>query len=72
MFSFMKAFFPKYFNSEWSFAQFRILDQHSLCAIRDKYVIAISKDGSYYMAEIDTVLGGECKTIQHRLLIKDD
>ena len=53
MFSFLKVFFPKYFTGEWSFAQFRILDMYSLCAIRDKFVIAISKDGNYYMAEID-------------------
>jgi hypothetical protein len=49
----MKVLFPKYFNSEFSFAQFRIQDMYSLCAVRDKYVIAISRDGNYYVAEID-------------------
>lgn len=63
LFSFMKVLFPRYFSSEWSFAQFRVQDMHSLCAIRDKYVIGISKDGNYYVAEIDMDLGGECKMI---------
>ena len=72
MFAFMSVFFPRYFNSEWSFAQFRIQDMHSLCSIRDKYVVAISKDGNYYMAEIDERDGGECKMIKHRLLLKDE
>lgn len=72
MFSFLKVFFPKYFSCEWSFAQFRIQDWQALCAIRDKYVIAISRDGNYYVGEIDQKLGGDCKMIQHRPLIKDD
>ena len=36
---------------------------HAHCAIRDKFVIAISKDGNFYMAEIDQVNGGDCKMI---------
>ena len=31
-FSFMKAVLPKYFSSEWSFAQFRVPDTRSVCA----------------------------------------
>lgn len=71
MFSFLKVIFPRYFSSEWSFAQFRIQDMHSLCSIRDNYVVAISKDGNYYMAEIEEREGGECKMIKHRLLVKE-
>ena len=72
MFSFMKSVLPTYFDSEWSFAQFRIVDQHSVCCIKDKYVIAITKDGNYYLAEIDVKNGGECKKIQQRALISDE
>ena len=72
MFAFMKILFPRYFDTEWSLAQFRIQDMHSLCTIRDKYVIAITKDGNYYMAEIDLKVGGECKMVQHRQLIKEE
>ena len=31
-FAFMRAVLPKYFSSEWSFAQFRVPDTRSLCA----------------------------------------
>ena len=59
----MKVVLPTYFDSEWSFAQFRLLDQHAICCIKDKYIISITKDGNYYLAEIDTKNGGECKKI---------
>lgn len=69
MFSFMRAVFPRYFNSEWSFAQFRIQDMHSLCCIRDRFVMAISKDGNYYVAEIDQHFGGDCKMVSYRAIV---
>lgn len=72
MFSFMKTVLPKYFDSEWSFAQLRIVDSHAICAIKDKYVIAISSEGNYYLAEIDHKTGGECKKAQQRPLIDSD
>lgn len=72
MFSFLKPLFPQYFMSEFSFAQFRIQDMYSLSAIRDKYIIAITLDGNYYMAEINTDEGGECKMISHRALVQEN
>lgn len=72
MLSFMSGVLPSYFNSEWSFAQFRIIDSTAMCAIKDNKVISISKEGSYYLAEIDTKNGGECKKLQQRGLISDD
>lgn len=72
MFSFLKFAAPNYFDSEWSFAQFRLLDLHAVCAIKDRYVITLTKDGNYYLAEIDPVKGGECKKIQQRSLISDE
>ena len=44
MLSFMKGILPKYFDSEWSFAQFRLVDSHSICAIKDNKIVAISED----------------------------
>ena len=64
MFSFMKGVLPSYFDSEWSFAQFRIVDSHAICSIKDNKVISISNDGNYYLAEFDNKLGGECKKLQ--------
>ena len=60
---FMKGVLPKYFESEWSFAQFRIVDSHSICTIKDNKVIAISNQGNYYVAEIEEKNGGECKKL---------
>ena len=34
--SFMKKILPKYFDSEWSFAQFRVPDIHTLCAFANE------------------------------------
>lgn len=61
MLSFMGGILPKYFNSEWSFAQFRVIDGKVMCALKDNKIIAISCDGNYYLAEIDPKAGGECK-----------
>jgi hypothetical protein len=44
---------PKYFGSEWSFAQCRLTDSHAICAVKDKYLVAVSLEGNYYTAEID-------------------
>lgn len=67
----MKGILPKYFDSEWSFAQFRLVDAHSICAIKDNKIIAISEDGNYYLGEIEKI-GGECKKIQQKDLLGDD
>jgi hypothetical protein len=72
MLSFMGGILPKYFNSEWSFAQFRIVDNHAICAIKDNKIIAISADGNYYLADIDSKNGGECKKLMQRNLLQDE
>ncbi len=72
MLSFMKGVLPSYFDSEWSFAQFRIVDSHAICAIKDNKIISISNDGNYNLAEIDTKAGGECKKLQQRGLIQEE
>lgn len=68
MLSFMKGILPSYFDSEWSFGQFRLADSHAICAIKENKIIAISQDGNYYLAEIDKN-GGECKKILQRNLL---
>lgn len=72
MLSFMSGVLPRYFGSEWSFAQFRIIDSTAQCAIRDNKVITISKEGNYYLAEIDPKNGGDCKKLQQRGLISEE
>jgi len=53
-FSFMKSLLPKYFSSEWSFAQFRVPDARTIVAFgSDKNsIVVVSADGSFYKAMI--------------------
>ena len=54
-----------YFNSEWSFAQFRVNGTKSICTFsKENSIIVVSNDGKYYHARFDPKAGGECKLIQ--------
>jgi WD40 repeat protein len=59
-FSFMKSLLPKYFSSEWSFAQFRVPDVRSLVAFgSDKHsIVVVSADGMFYKATFDAEKSG--------------
>lgn len=61
---------PKYFKSEWSYAQFRIGDGRALCAFGDEgnTLIAVTTDGMYYLAEIPKN-GGDCVLKDKRNLL---
>ena len=54
---------PKYFKSEWSYAQLRIGDgeARSLCAFGEEgtTLVSVSTDGQYILADIPKN-GGEC------------
>ena len=58
---FLGGVLPAYFNSEWSFAQFRVPEYRSVCAFgADPFTLVIlTADGGYYKAKFDPVLGGE-------------
>jgi WD repeat-containing protein 45 len=58
--SFMKKMLPKYFNSEWSYAQFRVKDARTICTFssEETVLIVITADGIYYEVNFDA--GGEC------------
>lgn len=62
--------FPKgYWDSEWSFAQFRIPDLKSICTFgQDNTIFVISADGKYYQATFDPRSGGECTKIKEHIL----
>jgi len=62
-FSFMKGLLPKYFSSEWSFAQFRVPDVRSMVAFgaEKNSIIVVSADGTFYKALFDPEKPGvEC------------
>ncbi|XP_006655036.1 autophagy-related protein 18d-like [Oryza brachyantha] len=58
--SFMKGVLPKYFSSEWSFAQFRLPEiTRYITAFGDQdTVMMIGLDGSFYRCRFDPVNGG--------------
>jgi WD40 repeat protein len=72
-FSFVKGILPKYFSSEWSFAQFRVPETHSICAFGSKRntLLVVCADGSFYRAEFDAETGGECEKRAFARFIKD-
>ena len=61
-FSFIKGILPKYFSSEWSFAQFRVPDVRTIVAFgtEKNSIIVVASDGSFYKALFDPQNGGEC------------
>lgn len=59
--AFIKAF-SSYFDSEWSFAQFRIPDSKAKVAFgsESNTIIVVTEEGNYYVANFDPINGGEC------------
>jgi len=57
-----KSVLPKYFSSEWSYAQFRIPDARTIVAFGsdESTIIAVSADGVFYKAAFDQQNGGDC------------
>ena len=57
----------KYFNSERSFAQFKVNNPKSICTFGpENSIIVVSNDGKYYQATFDPKTGGECTKIQEQ------
>eukprot|EP00298_Acanthocystis_sp_HF-20_P016628 c21534_g1_i3.p1 GENE.c21534_g1_i3~~c21534_g1_i3.p1 ORF type:complete len:362 (-),score=81.23 c21534_g1_i3:84-1169(-) len=65
--SFMKGLLPKYFSSEWSFAQFRVPEGKTIACFGPEAntILVLSADGSFYKCQADTVNGGECVQKDH-------
>ncbi|XVF00404.1 hypothetical protein REPUB_Repub03eG0283000 [Reevesia pubescens] len=59
--SFMRGVLPKYFSSEWSFAQFHLPEDTEFIAAfgSQNTVIVVGMDGSFYRCCFDPVHGGE-------------
>ena len=68
----LKVIFP-YFDSEWSFAQFRISDLRGIATFghEPNTIIVISYEGNYYYARFDPVNGGECLKQQQNKLASE-
>lgn len=72
--SFMKGVLPKYFSSEWSFAQFRLPEVTRYIAAfgSQNTVIIVGLDGSFYRCKFDPVNGGEMLQQEYVRFLKTD
>jgi WD40 repeat protein len=71
--SFMKGLLPKYFSSEWSFAQYRVPDVRTIVAFGSEKnsIIVVSADGTYYKALFDPEKPGqECVQESYSKFVK--
>ncbi|KAL6977580.1 Autophagy-related protein 18c [Sarracenia purpurea var. burkii] len=72
--SFMKGVLPKYFYSEWSFAQFHLPEYTEFIAAfgSQNTVIIVGMDGSFYRCSFDPVKGGEMLQQEYARFLKTD
>ncbi|CAK9168754.1 unnamed protein product [Ilex paraguariensis] len=72
--SFMKGVLPKYFSSEWSFAQFHLPEHTQFIAAfgSQNNVIIVGMDGSFYGCSFDPVNGGEMVQQEYVRFLKTD
>ncbi|KAK3256403.1 hypothetical protein CYMTET_34459 [Cymbomonas tetramitiformis] len=75
-FSFIKGFLPKYFSSEWSFAQFRLPEETPATMVafgtKKNTLILVGTNGTFYKCSFDPVRGGECKQESYCMFMKPD
>lgn len=59
----MKYILP-YFDSEWSFAKFRVKDTRTKVGFgpEPNSIVVVSYEGNYYSAFFDPIKGGESKS----------
>ncbi|KAH0457893.1 hypothetical protein IEQ34_013208 [Dendrobium chrysotoxum] len=72
--SFMKGVLPKYFSSEWSFAQFRLPEVTRYFAAfgSENTVMIVGMDGSFYRCSFDPLLGGQMTQQEYVRFLKSE
>ncbi|KAK3007856.1 hypothetical protein RJ639_014585, partial [Escallonia herrerae] len=73
--SFIKGVLPKYFSSEWSVAQFRLLEgsQYIVAFGQQKNtVVVLGLDGSFYRCKFDPATGGEMTKLEYYNFLKPE
>ncbi|KAL4572107.1 hypothetical protein LXL04_018876 [Taraxacum kok-saghyz] len=71
----IKGVMPKYFNSVWSLAQFRLVEgsQYTVAFGHQKNTIVIlGLDGSFYRCQFDPKAGGEMTQLEYHNFVKPD
>jgi hypothetical protein len=61
---------PKYFSSEWSYAQIRGVESRSICAFGSEpnTIVVVSAEGSFLLSKFQE--GGECERMSYAKFIK--
>ncbi|XP_043697997.1 autophagy-related protein 18c-like [Telopea speciosissima] len=72
--SFMKGVLPKYFSSEWSFAQFHLAEDIRFLAAfgSQSTVVIVGMDGSFYRCSFDPLNGGEMSQVEYVRFLKTE
>ncbi|KAM7274710.1 hypothetical protein ACFE04_016576 [Oxalis oulophora] len=73
--SFMKGVLPKYFSSEWSVAQFHLVEgsQYTVAFGHQKNtVVILGMDGSFYRCQFDPMTGGEMTQLEYHNFVKPE
>ncbi|CAA3016768.1 autophagy-related 18a-like [Olea europaea subsp. europaea] len=73
--SFIKGVLPKYFSSEWSVAQFHLIEgsQYIVAFGHQKNtVVILGLDGSFYRCKFDPATGGEMTQLEYHNFLKPD
>lgn len=73
--AFMKGVLPKYFSSEWSFAQFRVPEETKTIVAfgpQKNTVVIVCANGSYYRCSFDGTHGGEMVQAEYERFLKHD
>lgn len=67
-----KSVLPRYFSSEWSFAQFRVPDVRTIVAFGadETSIVVVSSDGTFYKATFDPKNGGDCHKVKDERFLK--
>ncbi|XP_062193690.1 autophagy-related protein 18c-like [Phragmites australis] len=72
--SFMRGILPKYFSSEWSFAQFHLpeVTRYIVAFGAQNTVMMVGLDGSFYRCSFDQVNGGQMLQKEYFHFLKAD
>ncbi|VYS61231.1 unnamed protein product [Arabidopsis thaliana] len=71
--SLFKGVLPRYFSSEWSVAQFRLVEGTQYIAAfghQKNTVVILGMDGSFYRCQFDPVNGGEMSQLEYHNCLK--
>jgi len=71
----MKELLPKYFSSQWSFANFKVSEAKCIVSFGQEKntIIAVCSNGTYFKYSFDPLKGGECvRESFHNILWDND